>query len=274
MSNRTFMLTGEQIRAARALARIDQTDLAQRCSLSLETIKRLERIRGPAVANVSTLNAIARAFEAMGIHFDARQDGAVGVYWTPGQAASARVGGEPAAQASDAPLHRLIYWSRARPASGVSMMQILNDILSESQARNAALGITGCLYAREGLFLQVLEGAREAVWQVFGAISSDPRHTAIHPLENRSVATRYFPDWTLGCGLLPSDDALFEAEPAFAEGFRPDSLSPASALGLLAMVRELQRSPPRSGRGQPAICALAAECVDHACAGPQDQAAA
>ena len=40
-----FGLTGEQIRAARALGRIEQAELAKRSGLSLETIKRLERLR-------------------------------------------------------------------------------------------------------------------------------------------------------------------------------------------------------------------------------------
>ena len=274
MSNRSFMLTGEQIRAARALARIEQTDLAQRCGLSLETIKRLERIRGPAIANVSTLNAITRAFEALGIHFDARQDGAVGVFWSPGAEPSARTAGEAAAPPSGGPFHRLIYWSTACPAPAADMKRTLSDILAESQARNAALGITGCLFAHEGQFLQVLEGTREAVWQVFGAISSDPRHTALHPLENRSVVTRQFSDWTLCCGQFPSDRTLFEAEPALAGGFQPGSLSPAAALGLLALVRDMQRSPPRNARGEPATCVLATECIDQTCTRYPDRTAA
>lgn len=79
----SLMLTGEQIRAARAFARIEQAELARRAGLSLETIKRLERIRGPVDANVRTLASIAAAFETAGIVFDFDQVG-VGVRFLGG----------------------------------------------------------------------------------------------------------------------------------------------------------------------------------------------
>ncbi|MGA0601764.1 helix-turn-helix domain-containing protein [Caulobacter sp. KR2-114] len=61
------MLTGEQIRAARALARLEQTDLAERAELSLATIKRLERIKGPIGANTATEAAIRKALSGAGV---------------------------------------------------------------------------------------------------------------------------------------------------------------------------------------------------------------
>ena len=63
------MLTGEQIRAARGLARLDQAQLAQLSELSLPTIKRLEKAVGPIGANVSTESAIRRAFDGVGVIF-------------------------------------------------------------------------------------------------------------------------------------------------------------------------------------------------------------
>lgn len=63
------MLTGEQIRAARALARMEQLELAQRADLSIATVKRLEGIVGPISANTSTEAAIRRAFSEAGVLF-------------------------------------------------------------------------------------------------------------------------------------------------------------------------------------------------------------
>jgi transcriptional regulator with XRE-family HTH domain len=63
------MLTGEQIRAARALARIEQAQLAEMAGVSLPTIKRLERMVGPINANTSTEAAIRRAFGEAGVLF-------------------------------------------------------------------------------------------------------------------------------------------------------------------------------------------------------------
>jgi transcriptional regulator with XRE-family HTH domain len=63
------MLTSEQIRAARAMLRIEQKDLATRAGVSLETVKRIERAPGIVSAYTSTLNLLQRALEAAGIEF-------------------------------------------------------------------------------------------------------------------------------------------------------------------------------------------------------------
>jgi len=63
------LLTSEMIRAARALLRWEQRDLANASSVSLPTIKRLERKPGPLGAHSSTVALIARAFEAAGVEF-------------------------------------------------------------------------------------------------------------------------------------------------------------------------------------------------------------
>jgi len=74
------MLTADQVRAARALLRMDQTDLARKAKVSVETIKRLEKIDGPLVnAKAGTLDAIKRALEAAGVIFVAENGEGPGV---------------------------------------------------------------------------------------------------------------------------------------------------------------------------------------------------
>jgi transcriptional regulator with XRE-family HTH domain len=64
------MLTAEQVRAARALLRWDQSVLADRAGVSVETIKRLERMDGPLLeTRSSTLAAIEQALMAAGVVF-------------------------------------------------------------------------------------------------------------------------------------------------------------------------------------------------------------
>ena len=72
-------ITSEQVRAARALIRWEQKDLAERSRVSLPTIKRLETIAGPISANATTLEAIQRAFEAVGVQFIPENGGGAGV---------------------------------------------------------------------------------------------------------------------------------------------------------------------------------------------------
>lgn len=64
------MLTSEQLRAARALKRFDQKELAGLAGVSVETIKRLEKTDGALLsATGTTLAAIQAAFEAVGVEF-------------------------------------------------------------------------------------------------------------------------------------------------------------------------------------------------------------
>jgi hypothetical protein len=51
-----------------------------------------------------------------------------------------------------------------------------------------------------------------------------------------------------------------------ADGFHPELLTPASAVGLLCVLRDLQHSPPRNGRGGAGPCPLADKCLDRVCA--------
>lgn len=64
-----MVVIGQQLRAARALARMEQADLATRAGVSLGTIKRLEATVGPVSANVITVDAVVRALEVAGVIF-------------------------------------------------------------------------------------------------------------------------------------------------------------------------------------------------------------
>ncbi len=61
------MITGVQMRAARALLEIDQRDLAQRAGLSLPTIQRMESSDGVIRGNVDSLMKLVHALAAAGI---------------------------------------------------------------------------------------------------------------------------------------------------------------------------------------------------------------
>lgn len=63
------VLTSEQVRAARALIRWEQRDLAAASMVSLPSIKRLETQAGPLAAQERTVIAIRAALEAAGIIF-------------------------------------------------------------------------------------------------------------------------------------------------------------------------------------------------------------
>ena len=64
------ILTAAQLRAARAMLRMDQAALAATAGVSVETIKRLEKMEGNLSAvRVDTLEAITAALEKGGVEF-------------------------------------------------------------------------------------------------------------------------------------------------------------------------------------------------------------
>lgn len=64
-----FAITSEQMRAARALIRWEQRNLAEASKVSLPSIKRLETTPGPLAAQPRTIEAIRAALEAAGVEF-------------------------------------------------------------------------------------------------------------------------------------------------------------------------------------------------------------
>jgi hypothetical protein len=62
-------ISSEQVRAARALLRWEQRDLAEASKVSLPSIKRLETTPGTLAAQERTVEAIRTAIDAAGVEF-------------------------------------------------------------------------------------------------------------------------------------------------------------------------------------------------------------
>jgi hypothetical protein len=92
-------------------------------------------------------------------------------------------------------LVRLLYASRAVPA--VDHEELI-AILKKSKSNNPLLGVTGVLCFSEGIFLQVLEGGRAAVNQLYNRIAADSRHTSVQLLCYEEIGERRFAGWSMG----------------------------------------------------------------------------
>ena len=64
-----MLITPEQIRAARALLRMDQEELARRANVSVVTVRRLEAADGMSKVGPGTFNEVRRTLEAAGAEF-------------------------------------------------------------------------------------------------------------------------------------------------------------------------------------------------------------
>jgi hypothetical protein len=92
-------------------------------------------------------------------------------------------------------LVRLMYASRAVPAVD---QEELVAILKKSKANNPRAGVTGVLCFSEGIFMQVLEGGRAAVNQLYNRIAADARHSDVVLLHYEEIAERRFAGWSMG----------------------------------------------------------------------------
>ena len=92
-------------------------------------------------------------------------------------------------------LVRCLYASR--PAAALQGAG-LDLILAQSRKNNPALGITGLLCVSENLFVQVIEGGRDEVCELFNAIVRDDRHQNVRLLTYEEIAERRFGNWTMG----------------------------------------------------------------------------
>lgn len=91
-------------------------------------------------------------------------------------------------------LVRLLYASRAESVAS----EVIDAILAQSRAHNPAQGITGVLCHGGDVFMQLLEGGREPVTQLYNRIAGDPRHEGVMLLHYEEIAERRFANWTMG----------------------------------------------------------------------------
>ncbi len=92
-------------------------------------------------------------------------------------------------------LVRLLYASRA---AAPLTAPVVDSILDQSRKNNAPHGITGMLCFSEDIFLQVLEGGRDEVCELFNTIVRDPRNIGARILSYEEIAERRFGGWTMG----------------------------------------------------------------------------
>ncbi|MBN9022610.1 MAG: BLUF domain-containing protein [Rhizobiales bacterium] len=92
-------------------------------------------------------------------------------------------------------LVRCLYASRAREPIGEPLV---GEILEEARRNNPRHGITGLLCFSGDVFIQVLEGGRDGVCDMFNAIVRDERHGSVRILLFEEITARRFGDWTMG----------------------------------------------------------------------------
>jgi Sensors of blue-light using FAD len=84
----------------------------------------------------------------------------------------------------------------------------LNGLLEQSRRDNVISGITGLLLYKDGNFMQILEGSKEAVLTLMAKVKKDARHRNIMVLLEQEIAQREFKDWAMAFRKLRGDTVL------------------------------------------------------------------
>jgi hypothetical protein len=128
-------------------------------------------------------------------------------------------------------LVRLTYASRF--ARGVGPAQV-EDIMRASRRRNPKAGITGALCYAPGLFLQCLEGPRDAVNALYRRIAADPRHRDLALLEFSEIGRRAFARWSMAYVRADRLPPRVQGRIGGARRFDPFAMDAREALAFIA----------------------------------------
>ena len=127
-------------------------------------------------------------------------------------------------------LVRLLYASRAVAAAN---SDTIAQIMRQSHAHNPCQGITGILCYSDQVYMQVLEGGRDAINALYGKIVCDPRHRDVVLLHYEEINERRYAGWTMGKANLarinPSTLLRFSDLP----GLNPHAMSGKNSLALI-----------------------------------------
>lgn len=91
-------------------------------------------------------------------------------------------------------LKTLTYTSRARLDLGDEDIATIHET---ARHLNALDGISGLLLFDGSRFLQIVEGAEDAIDNLVERLRMDPRHSAFELRDERYVERRSFPDWSM-----------------------------------------------------------------------------
>ncbi len=116
-------------------------------------------------------------------------------------------------------LKSLTYTSRAKLDLSADDIEAIHRTARDL---NALDGVTGLLVFNGTHFLQIIEGADNAIDDLLGRLRRDPRHSGLEVRDERPIAQRSFPDWSME--LVRVSASYFEAKDTL-KAYIPASVS-------------------------------------------------
>lgn len=162
-------------------------------------------------------------------------------------------------------LIRLLYASTAQ--EGVDLNEF-KRILAQAQSNNDQRDLTGMLAFNSKLFLQVLEGARDQVNELYAKLLRDPRHHTVTVLSFKEIEERHWASWSMGFAAPNADNRALFLKYSQQSTFNPYAMKADAAE---KMLMELMNTTLALSTSAPAAATAPASM---SAAGPQGSAAA
>jgi Sensors of blue-light using FAD len=100
-------------------------------------------------------------------------------------------------------MYELLYCSLASPNLATDD---ISDILQSSREWNSKHNITGCLLYYNNQFIQIIEGEKQMVKNLYATIEKDSRHQHIILLAENDKDERFFQNWSMAFNELSQSD--------------------------------------------------------------------
>ena len=127
-------------------------------------------------------------------------------------------------------LVRLLYASHAVGKVDCALIQ---EIMHQSHLHNPQHGVTGILCHSDKLYMQVLEGGRDAINALYAKILRDPRHTDVVLLHYEEICERRYAGWTMGQANLGKVNASTLLRFSALPEINPHAMSGKNSLALI-----------------------------------------
>ena len=128
-------------------------------------------------------------------------------------------------------LKSLMYVSRARPDLTTDDVRAIHRL---ARTLNALDGVTGLLLFNGVNFMQVVEGAEDAIDDLMRRLIADQRHSQINIVDERLIEQRSFPEWAMKLARISGDYPEAKQDLAVA---LPDRLSENVRQQIMAMTQ-------------------------------------
>lgn len=135
-------------------------------------------------------------------------------------------------------LHELFYVSLA---TGEMSKDDLNELLLQAREKNERLNITGLLIYYKGKFMQILEGEKDAIFELYETICNDKRNHLNMLCWDHGIQERGFTGWSMAFKNLDDEESSKMAgfSDFLEDGFTSElsSQNQSAAQQLLAMFK-------------------------------------